>query len=522
MAPSNDNFPTTIPHPVSSNHASFLINFPGYINSEKRALATFGGINGLCNQLQLDSSSLQLKLRPEDPYSHPIIADRVLKNSIVVQLSRPKVNNHSNNDNTSYTCTVIATPSIAYNFTSPVDMQFLPSIGHRFRRDAAATATGTGGAEATEGGGGGGGGKETADGMKKEPIGIPAEPLLCLPAVFLEQSTYDYAFQDDDSLPLSKARTTADGTNTAAEQHQQQGRADGGRGYTIGFLDPSVPPPIQLQPEQQRLSHLTSQVQICLYDKLTKALLHRPIWLPALLFDHLGEEAQSSPIVMRDLLALLCYKFRNGPWRGAWIRKGYDPRLAGNAEEALGYQVLRYQLPIEWMKFKAAMALNKKSGGTENNSNAVGYNAVVKFRAVPQAQNTTMQLQDIQDDSIKSVLYKTQRIGSNSADGVSSSSNVCSDTTGWLTTAGWEEVRKRVRERYQELMKLEQREVGQQEQQQQGEGEGGGGDVDVAMNADIDMPGVASIQGFMKEIKMNRGLLAGESSDDDDFEVEEG
>jgi general transcription factor 3C polypeptide 5 (transcription factor C subunit 1) len=467
----------------------------------------------------LDSSSIQLKLRPEDPYSHPIIADRVLKNSIVVQLSRPKANNHSNNNNTSYTCTVVATPSVAYNFTSPADMQFLPSIGHRFRRDAAATATGTGGAtEATEGGGG----KEAADGMKKEPIGIPPEPLLCLPAVFIEQSTYDYAFQDDDSRPLSKARTTAAGTDTAAEQHQQQGRADGGRGYTIGFLDPSVPPPIQLQPEQLRLSHLTSLVQISLYDKLTKALLHRPIWLPAPLFDHLGEEAQSSPIVMRDLLALLCYKFRNGPWRGAWIRKGYDPRLAGNAEEALGYQVLRYQLPIDWVRFKAAMALNNKSGGstTTTNTNGVGYNAVVKFRAVPQAQNTTMQLQDLQDDSIKSVLLnETQRIGSSSGAGgnISSDGDVCSDTTGWLTTAGWEVVRKRVRERYQELMKLEQQEVGQQEQQQ---GEGGGDDV--AMNATVDMDGMASIQSFMKEIKMNRGLLAGESSDDDDFEVEEG
>lgn len=516
MTSSNDNFPTTVPHPVSSNHASFLINFPGYINSEKRALATFGGINGLSKQLQLDSSILQLKLRPEDPYSHPIIADRVLKNSIVVKLSRPKAHN-----NNSYTCTVVATPNVAYNFTSPADMQFLPSIGHRFRRDAtAATATATAAAaEATEGGGGG---KEAADGMKKEPIGIPLEPLLCLPAMFLEQPAYDYAFQDDDdSRPLTKARTTIAAAGTTAEQHQHQqqggggggGGADGGRGYTVGFLDPSIPPPPQQQQQQgeQRPSHLTSQVQISLYDKLTKALLHRPIWLPVPLFDHLGEEAHSSPIVMKDLLVLLCYKFRNGPWRGAWIRKGYDPRVAGNAGEALGYQVLRYQLPMDWMKLKAAIALNNKSGGNGTTASIdIGYNEVVKFRAVPQSQNTIMQLQDLQDDPIKSTLHnETQRTGSISGDG----SNVCSDTTGWLTTAGWEVVRKRVRERYQELMKLEQQEVRQQ---------GGGVGGDVAMDVDVDKVGMTSIQSFMKEMKMKRGLLAGESSDDDDDVEEEG
>ena len=34
-----------------------------------------------------------------------------------------------------------------------------------------------------------------------------------------------------------------------------------------------------------------------------------------------------------------------GPWKGAWVRRGYDPRAT---QEARGWQVVPYQLPSDW------------------------------------------------------------------------------------------------------------------------------------------------------------------------------
>jgi len=41
----------------------------------------------------------------------------------------------------------------------------------------------------------------------------------------------------------------------------------------------------------------------------------------------------------------LCYKFRNGPWKNAWTRRGYDPRTDPSARQ---WQCIEYHLPSEW------------------------------------------------------------------------------------------------------------------------------------------------------------------------------
>lgn len=43
-----------------------------------------------------------------------------------------------------------------------------------------------------------------------------------------------------------------------------------------------------------------------------------------------------------------------GPWTGAWVRRGHDPRTDPNS---LQYQTLEYVLPAEWYAYRICVML---------------------------------------------------------------------------------------------------------------------------------------------------------------------
>jgi hypothetical protein len=106
--------------------------------------------------------------------------------------------------------------------------------------------------------------------------------------------------------------------------------------HVVDFFAPatSVPPAPELPPD-------TEQSPLAL--ALDALLSYKPVWTPASLLE--AAPPGTSRPALEDAARAACYRFRNGPWRGAWVRKGYNPRVDPGAGK---YQVVHYRLPREW------------------------------------------------------------------------------------------------------------------------------------------------------------------------------
>lgn len=426
-----------IPSPTESGRHAILINFPGLVTNEDKALETFGGLEGLAHHLSNDPHSLPLRLRPDDDYSHPLVGERHPTNGLLLKLTKGSVSGE-------YSAEVITTISHEYQYSTPSDMQY-SSIHMLKPRKVEPVRTDSGQDVAVEAVLLGGG-----------PRGIPRQPLLCVPPVFVEQAHYDYAFQDDTVAParITKAKTWG--------------------APLIRFLPDQEVPPAAAEPSLQQL---INQDIVAL---VRAALQTRPIWIGSALAEHLGFENRNTIV---EALGALTYRFSNGPWRGAYIQRGYDPR---KEKGSLIYQVLRYQIPLDWLS-----KLPKQKEILGGASSSSSYSWLASFQTLPHGRMLSLQLCDMKDDSIVEILQNPTILLDD-----------CSDTTGWISPAAWEQIRKRVRQRFQELVSADVEMV-------EG-GEQSGHAV-----------GLTSLQAYLSQLRSERGAHSDEDLDEDQVDEPE-
>ncbi|CEG40561.1 RNA polymerase III transcription factor (TF)IIIC subunit [Plasmopara halstedii] len=103
---------------------------------------------------------------------------------------------------------------------------------------------------------------------------------------------------------------------------------------------------------------------------LQAKLEQKPIWLRSKLFDGLDAVERRAA---RRLLRKLCYVFVDGPWRGSWIKMGYDPRQPDNSESASRYQVVELRNNRELVHSRVTHASRKRikkfAGTSTGNAN---------------------------------------------------------------------------------------------------------------------------------------------------------
>ncbi|POM80174.1 Hypothetical protein PHPALM_2023 [Phytophthora palmivora] len=92
-------------------------------------------------------------------------------------------------------------------------------------------------------------------------------------------------------------------------------------------------------------------------EVLRGKLEQKPVWLRSKLFDGLDAFERRAA---RRLLRKLCYVFVDGPWRGSWIKMGYDPRLSEELETASRYQVVELRNNRELVHSKVTHATRKR------------------------------------------------------------------------------------------------------------------------------------------------------------------
>ncbi|KAG6590878.1 RNA polymerase III transcription factor (TF)IIIC subunit [Phytophthora cinnamomi] len=145
----------------------------------------------------------------------------------------------------------------------------------------------------------------------------------------------------------------------------------------LNFHD-DTPAPAGPKPEQPVVRRRSvgvddNGVDAHVMEVLQNKLEQKPVWLRSKLFDGLDAIERRAA---RRLLRKLCYVFVDGPWRGSWIKMGYDPRLPEVSETASQYQVVELRNNRELVHSKVTHASRKRIkkfvGASSGNANGEG------------------------------------------------------------------------------------------------------------------------------------------------------
>ncbi|KAL6785446.1 hypothetical protein ACKKBF_B00285 [Auxenochlorella protothecoides x Auxenochlorella symbiontica] len=389
---------------MPANPAQCLaVEFPGVVENPDKALAMMGGLEAMSRHLQENPMTLPLYFRPEDPYCHPVVGNRTRAKKLAVRLRRSADGEVS--------AAVIGVVKSEYRFLHPADMQYVqsdtrPCEAASLPSDAIPGAL---------------------------PPGFDREPLCTLPPAFLRGPVYEFYHTAAASLQERRARQRSSNVTS------------------IRFSDPQTP-----RVAGQGASSVPEALRPAL-AQLSLLLDAKPVWTPASLMEKIA------PLPASDAAALLphlCYKFRSGPWKGAWVRRAYDPRAH---PEARRLQTLAYELPEAWwqrlVEVKAvqkAQAAEEAPAGPAGAGNAgqeprplplitppppATWAQLHSFQALPSQRTTLFQVGEIDDGEVQALLNDASNF----------SESLC-EAAGWYTPSSWSAVKAAVAAQFGKLI----------------------------------------------------------------------
>ncbi|GLI61949.1 hypothetical protein VaNZ11_004510, partial [Volvox africanus] len=408
------------------------IEFPGFVRDTNKVLSTLGGINSIATAVST-RHYLKLKLRPEDRSSHPLYGERIEQARLLLRIARPRhpfdgqptntatsgagsftgtdaepmetaFVTEGTGDTSGVTASVVARVTPTFRFPGLADYAFLPHdpmLPSRTREHLPYD--------------------QRPD--RAEPTKL-MQPFLLIPQLFswldLPQ---DYAFKQVQSkhhlrasgrsepnwgeapvisfyaegVPPPVASTSVGAAAAAAAVAAAAAASSAttaAKSTPVVATDAAVSPTPITTMAQADASIADVRAYRVLEAEVSRLLAQRPVWG----LDLMRERCTACTAVqaampggcdsgaVERVVQRLCYRFKTGPWRGLFIRRGYDPRAD---VEARKYQALVYSLPNNWYRNllkaglhggmqqprKAAAAEKGPSGGdgaVEAGSAAVG------------------------------------------------------------------------------------------------------------------------------------------------------
>ncbi|KAJ7499127.1 RNA polymerase III transcription factor IIIC subunit-domain-containing protein [Mycena latifolia] len=331
----------------------YSIEYPGYVRPTSVPIA----VQNLGGQAALDSAfkrsaakteaTLELRLRPGNPFAHPVPGDVVLTNNLVLKVVKRKRKNRMDADDGAlqgeYTAEIVGSTSKTVRFRSMADYQYQPDMNDpvtklRLAMDSMdveairtyvippekadymvpATASSSQGTDIDMN-------------LDPELTGIPLpepdpdQPMrsnlrLFPPPLFSRQTLpQSYNFKPN---PASMVSTTVN--EETGEEKKRLINKMRWKGYgplSISFSERQVP-----DKPAQNVQDARNQVNDVLYNKLQEVFSARPVWTRGALFNQLSALEARDVLNSKPLLPLVCYVFHDGPWRDTLIRFSYDPR----------------------------------------------------------------------------------------------------------------------------------------------------------------------------------------------------
>ncbi|KAM3702147.1 hypothetical protein ACJW31_04G004600 [Castanea mollissima] len=116
----------TVSGELPSNEA-FAVHYPGYPSSTSRAVDSLGGSQAILKARTSPSNKLELRFRPDDPYSHPAFGElRPCNNNFLLKIS--KTQSIEQNSDAELAADIVARVPQAYHFEGMVDYQHVVAV----------------------------------------------------------------------------------------------------------------------------------------------------------------------------------------------------------------------------------------------------------------------------------------------------------------------------------------------------------------------------------------------------------
>lgn len=373
---------------VLPNSKLFAVNYPGYPSSMERAMMTLGGAEGIAKVHQSPSNNLELRFRPEDPYSHPVFGELFPCNNFLLKISKHDTKGGpSETDAISHLkedeihADIVGRVSEAYYFNGMVDYQHVLAVHADVVRRKK---------------------RNWADvGPQFEKRGLidadQEDLMILLPPLFSVKN-----------IPENVVLKPSMDCNTKKKQEgaQQYPEMEIERSFGIDFGIKDVPKKVKWETFlQEGTNDWNYQMAVCeLFDE-------RPIWIKQSLSEHLSNKGlKIGDNTMKMLLFVAAYYFSNGPFLKFYIRRGYDPR---KDSESRIYQRIDFRVP-------PALRTYCDKGIASGSKHK--WEDLCAFRVFPYKCQTSFQLYELADDYIQQEIKKPL------------TQPTCTLATGWFPT----------------------------------------------------------------------------------------
>lgn len=382
------------------------IEYPGVVRNPDRMMASLGGAAELSTAICAEKRRLELRFRPESIYSKPAFGDRHNKTGLVLRI-RTRRKRSQPNEVEIRSLEIAGRVGLVFRFESMCDFQLLPAFRNKTTSAVEClyeqlVPKGVSTTALTEG-----------------SEGIP---------YFLPPITFSRF--DTAQLSIFKAKDILADMMGATEKERAK-RTKHGIYVSFNLLDPLPTEANALALETIKSRNVRQEV----IAMVTKKFEERPIWTKTALKGSL----QLSEDDIRYLLPSLAFYFVNGPWRGTWVRFGYDPRklfesryyqLLDFRVRAVGamhdkVKVKRTQNPVRpCMRFSNPASNNRDpSKPSVNRTAAKQSDYVFTPDTLPQVRIIFYQYCDVKVPRIQQMLEKIPTPLTGAA---------CNEKTGWL------------------------------------------------------------------------------------------
>ncbi|XP_012575688.1 uncharacterized protein [Cicer arietinum] len=404
----------------------FLVHYPGYPSSTSRAVDTLGGIQGILKARSSQSNKLELRFRPEDPYSHPAFGERHPTNALLLKISKRKLPdddgahasknmcamehgmqaNHVESEDgaadqvdeeANLCANIVARVPEAYFFEGMADYQYVvpvhANLARRKKRNWSEL--------------------EETPIAKGDHIDVDHEDVMIIvPPIF--------APKDEPKNLVLKPNVISSSKKNEEEILEPYFEIDMEPVLAIDFHIKEIPKKVNWEEYiPQGSDQWESQMVVSrMFDE-------KPIWSKASLSERLLDKGLSfSHGMFRRLLSRIAYYFSSGPFLRFWIKKGYDPRKDSDSRI---YQRIDYRVPVPLRSYCDAYSVNKLKHRWED---------ICAFRAFPYKFQTSLQLFELVDDYVQSEINKpTMQI-------------TCTFESGWFSSNKINCLRQRLMVRY--------------------------------------------------------------------------
>ncbi|GLD92421.1 hypothetical protein PINS_up000954 [Pythium insidiosum] len=358
------------------------LELPVYSTNLPRVLELVGGLSTLQQTHESKSQFLPVKLRPTEPSCKPLFADLTKTQTLLLRVRRRRVRNASGASSSASTPAyafdghVVGVVREKYVCEGMADFQFFTS--RRFypavqaEKDAIAAAAARERALSTMASTI----LEPPPPPAPRPDDVPVGAVMPVTAV----STYDgsatqlqlkaglrpfVGVQQEPQLEMIPEVFSKVDLPLKYEFRQRSGyqptESAKKPSTTMTYLNfhDDVPAPAAPRPENPVIRRRPVGANECVDDHvlalLQEKLAQKPIWLRPKLFVGLDFMERRAA---RRLLRKLCYVFVDGPWRGSWIRMGYDPRTTSDSAR---YQVIELRNNRELVHAKVTHPSRKRT-----------------------------------------------------------------------------------------------------------------------------------------------------------------